>query len=112
MTRRGFEPLRTDAHEKPAIAGKLSLESHALDHSAILPASRVQESSIINTLLTNIPFAFLYTYLYTHLGILVQKPRLIEVLYVGERLVEKEISPLKATDCIVIIERRNLVERS
>ena len=37
MTRVGFEPTPGYPDEKPAIAGKLSLESHALDRSAILP---------------------------------------------------------------------------
>ena len=37
LTRRGFEPLPAYADEKPDYSGKLSLESHALDHSAILP---------------------------------------------------------------------------
>ena len=37
MTRVGFEPTPGYPDEKPAFAGKLSLESHALDRSAILP---------------------------------------------------------------------------
>ncbi len=37
MTRVGFEPTPGYPDEKPAVAGKLSLESHALDRSAILP---------------------------------------------------------------------------
>ena len=37
MTRVGFEPTPGYPDEKPAAAGKLSLESHALDRSAILP---------------------------------------------------------------------------
>ena len=37
LTRVGFEPTPGYPDEKPAEAGKLSLESHALDRSAILP---------------------------------------------------------------------------
>jgi hypothetical protein len=37
LTRVGFEPTPPFGDEKPAIAGKLSLESHAIDRSAILP---------------------------------------------------------------------------
>ena len=37
VTRVGFEPTPGYPDEKPAEAGKLSLESHALDRSAILP---------------------------------------------------------------------------
>ena len=33
----GFEPTPADADEKPLIRGKLSLESHTLDHSVISP---------------------------------------------------------------------------
>ena len=39
MTRVGFEPTPGYPDEKPAAAGKLSLESHALDRSAILPCN-------------------------------------------------------------------------
>ena len=39
MTRVGFEPTPGYPDEKPAEAGKLSLESHALDRSAILPCN-------------------------------------------------------------------------
>ena len=35
----GFEPTPGYPDEKPAGAGKLSLESHALDRSAILPCN-------------------------------------------------------------------------
>ena len=41
MTRVGFEPTPADADEKPLIRGKLSLESHTLDHSVILPYTTV-----------------------------------------------------------------------
>ena len=41
MTRVGFEPTPADADEKPLIRGKLSLESHTLDHSVILPCISV-----------------------------------------------------------------------
>ena len=41
MTRVGFEPTPGYPDEKPAQAGKLSLESHALDRSAILPCPGV-----------------------------------------------------------------------
>lgn len=37
LTRGGFEPPPSYEDEKPAVAGKFSLESHAIDHSAILP---------------------------------------------------------------------------
>ena len=37
LTRVGFEPTPADADEKPLIRGKLSLESHTLDHSVISP---------------------------------------------------------------------------
>ena len=37
LTRVGFEPTPGYPDEKPAGAGKLALESHALDRSAILP---------------------------------------------------------------------------
>ena len=37
VTRVGVEPTPGYPDEKPAEAGKLSLESHALDRSAILP---------------------------------------------------------------------------
>ena len=41
LTRVGFEPTPGYPDEKPAEAGKLSLESHALDRSAILPTSDI-----------------------------------------------------------------------
>ena len=37
MTRVGFEPTPSYEDEKTCEAGKLSLESHAIDRSAILP---------------------------------------------------------------------------
>ena len=37
MTPRGFEPLPTNVDEKTLNKGKLSLESHSLDHSDTVP---------------------------------------------------------------------------